>query len=284
MTQNRVISVAALQTAFSQDIQSNVDKVTKMVQEAASRGANVILPPELFESWYFCREEREEFFSLAKPAQNHPTIEHFRRVAADLKIVLPISFFERDQQSYYNSLAMIDADGSLLGIYRKSHIPDGPGYEEKFYFRPGNTGFKVWSTRSGTLGVGICWDQWFPECARSMVLMGAEILLYPTAIGTEPHDPGLDTKDPWQRAMIGHSVSNVIPVVAANRIGREGDQTFYGHSFIASHRGEKVAELGRTDEGVITAQFDLDTVRRNRDAFGFFRDRRPEFYHLINQS
>ena len=169
----------------------------------------------------------------------------------------------------------------MLGVYRKSHIPDGPGYEEKFYFRPGNTGFKVWDTRFGKLGVGICWDQWYPECARAMMLMGADVLLYPTAIGTEPENPHLDTKDLWQRAMIGHAVSNVVPVVAANRTGTEGDQTFYGHSFIADHRGEKVEELGRTESGVITANLDLDEIRRNRASFGFFRDRRPDLYGLI---
>ena len=202
-------------------------------------------------------------------------------LAKELGVVIPVSFFERDGHAFYNSLAMVDADGALLGVYRKSHIPDGPGYEEKFYFRPGNTGFKVWPTRFGKLGVGICWDQWYPECARAMMLMGAEILLYPTAIGTEPENPELDTKDLWQRAMIGHAVSNVVPVVAANRIGLEGDQTFYGHSFIANHRGDKVAELGRAESGLITADLDLDEIRRNRASFGFFRDRRPDLYGIL---
>jgi N-carbamoylputrescine amidase len=204
-----------------------------------------------------------------------------RTLARELHVVIPVSFFERSGQVYYNSLAMINADGAMLGVYRKSHIPDGPGYEEKFYFRNGDTGFKVWDTTFGKIGVGICWDQWFPECARSMVLMGAEILLYPTAIGSEPEEPNLNTKDPWQRAMIGHAVSNVIPVAAANRIGLEGSQTFYGHSFIANQRGDKVAELNDTEEGVITAEFDLDTVRLNRASFGFFRDRRPELYQAL---
>ena len=240
-----------------------------------------MLPSELFENIYFCTYEKDEYFALAKPAAGHPTIERFQALARELGVVIPLSFFERDGQSYYNSLAMIDADGSVLGVYRKSHIPDGPGYEEKFYFRPGNTGFKVWETRFGRIGVGICWDQWFPEAARAMVLQGAEMLFYPTAIGTEPEEPLLDTKDPWQRAMIGHAVSNVIPVIAANRYGAEPRQEFYGHSFIADHRGNKVAELSRAETGIIAATFDLDLIRRNRDAFGFFRDRRPELYASI---
>jgi N-carbamoylputrescine amidase len=280
---NRIVSVAALQTDFNTDTDRNVKRVTEMVREAARRGAQIILPPELFENIYFCTFENEKYFALARPAKDHPTIAHFQKLANELSVVIPVSFFEQDGQSYFNSLAMIDADGKVLGVYRKSHIPDGPGYEEKFYFRPGNSGFKVWSTRFAKIGVGICWDQWFPEAARSMMLMGAEILFYPTAIGTEPEDPTLDTKDPWQRAMIGHAVSNIAPVVAANRIGTEPRQSFYGHSFIADQRGNKVAELGREESGVITASFDLDTVRRNRDAFGFFRDRRPELYDLISQ-
>ena len=194
-----------------------------------------------------------------------------------------MSFFERDGQHYYNAIAIVDADGSLLGRYRKSHIPDGPGYEEKFYFRPGADGFKVWKTRFGTIGVGICWDQWFPEAARAMALLDAEVLLYPTAIGSEPEEPDFDSKDPWQRAMIGHAVSNVVPVVAANRIGDEGGQVFYGSSFIANQRGDKVAELGRTEEGILTASFDLAEVRRNRASFGFFRDRRPELYGPLTE-
>lgn len=274
------VTVAALQTSFTTDTKSNVSKATELVLAAAQKGANIILIPELFENVYFCTIESDEYFALAQPANNHPTIMHFQKIAKDLGVVLPVSFFERDGQCYYNSLAMIDADGSVMGIYRKSHIPDGPGYEEKYYFRPGDTGFKVWKTKFGNVGVGICWDQWFPETARSMMLMGADILFYPTAIGTEPEEPNLDTKDPWQRAMIGHAVSNVVPVVAANRIGTESRQTFYGHSFIADHRGNKVAELGRNDTGVITATFDFDEIRKNRAAFGFFRDRRPELYKL----
>jgi len=276
-----MVRVAATQCAFTDSLEANVALVERLVREAAAQGAQVILPSELFEGIYFCREEKDAFFDWAKPLEGHPTIARFQALAKELGVVIPVSFFERDGHAFYNSLAMVDADGTLLGLYRKSHIPDGPGYEEKFYFRPGNTGFKVWDTRFGKLGVGICWDQWYPECARAMMLMGAEILLYPTAIGTEPENPDLDTKDLWQRAMIGHAVSNVVPVVASNRIGLEGDQTFYGHSFIANHRGDKVAELGRADTGVIIADVDLEEVRRNRASFGFFRDRRPDLYGII---
>ncbi|HEX4845567.1 MAG TPA: N-carbamoylputrescine amidase [Geothrix sp.] len=276
-----MVRVAATQCAFTASLDENVARVEALVRQAAAQGAQVILPSELFEGPYFCREEKDEFFDWAKPLEGHPTIARFQKLAEELGVVIPVSFFEKDGPHHYNSLAMVDADGSLLGVYRKSHIPDGPGYEEKFYFRPGNTGFKVWDTRFGRVGVGICWDQWYPECARAMMLMGAEILMYPTAIGTEPENPGLDTKDLWQRAMIGHAVSNVVPVIASNRIGTEGDQTFYGHSFIADHRGDKVAELGRAASGVITADLDLDEIRRNRASFGFFRDRRPELYGLL---
>jgi N-carbamoylputrescine amidase len=273
--------VAATQCAFTDSLDTNVARVEALVRAAAAQGAQVILPSELFEGLYFCREEKDAFFDWAMPVTGHPTITRFQKLAKELGVVLPVSFFERDGQAYYNSLAMVDADGSLLGIYRKSHIPDGPGYEEKFYFRPGNTGFKVWDTSFGRLGVGICWDQWYPECARAMMLLGADLLLYPTAIGTEPENPELDTKDLWQRAMVGHAVSNVVPVVAANRTGVEGGQTFYGHSFIANHRGDLVAELGRTESGFITADLDLDEIRRNRASFGFFRDRRPDLYAIL---
>jgi N-carbamoylputrescine amidase len=277
------VRVAALQCALGDSLEANVARVEQLVRDAAAQGAQVILPSELFEGPYFCREEKDAFFDWAKPVEGHPTIGRFQRLAQELGVVLPVSFFEREGHAYYNSLAMVDADGALLGVYRKSHIPDGPGYEEKFYFRPGNTGFKVWDTRYGKLGVGICWDQWYPECARAMMLLGADLLLYPTAIGTEPENPELDTKDLWQRAMIGHAVSNVVPVVAANRIGTEGTQSFYGHSFIANHRGDKVAELGRTEPGVILAEFDLEEIRRNRASFGFFRDRRPDLYGVLTQ-
>lgn len=275
------MKVAALQSAFSDNTERNVSLMVEMTIQAAKQGAQVVLLPELFENLYFCTLEKDECFSMANPAKDHPTIRQFQKLAKDLQVAIPVSFFERDEQCYYNSLAMIDADGSVLGVYRKSHIPDGPGYEEKYYFKPGNTGFRTWATRFGKVGVGICWDQWFPECARAMALQGADVLLYPTAIGTEPEEPNLDTKDMWQRAMIGHAVSNVIPVVAANRIGDESRQTFYGHSFISDHRGNKLAELGRNESGIIMAEFDIETIRRNRAVFGFFRDRRPELYREL---
>jgi N-carbamoylputrescine amidase len=277
------VTVAAIQSSFSDSLNANVEKTISFVREAAKKGAQIILPSELFEGYYFCREEKDEFFAWAKPFENHPTIAIFQKLAKELKVVIPVSFYERDANQYYNSISVIDADGSNLGLYRKSHIPDGPGYEEKFYFRPGNTGFKAWNTQYGKIGVGICWDQWFPECARAMMLQGAEILFYPTAIGSEPENPTLDTKDLWQRAMVGHSVSNVVPVVASNRIGNEFGQIFYGHSFITDQRGEKVKEMGRTDEGVILSEIDLSEVRKNRASFGFFRDRRPELYEDITK-
>ena len=281
MSTKQNVKVAALQASFTDDVAANVAKITELVRKAAKAGAQIILPPELFEATYFCKEERDRFFEWAKPAEGHATIVHFQKLAQELKVVIPVSFFERDRQSFYNSLALIDADGKNLGIYRKSHIPDGPGYEEKFYFRPGDTGFKTWKTQYGTIGVGICWDQWFPECARAMVLQGADLLFYPTAIGSEPETPDLDTKDPWQRAMIGHAVSNVCPVIAANRVGNEAGQIFYGHSFICNQRGDKVAELNRTEEGFISAELDLAEVRKNRASFGFFRDRRPDLYGIL---
>jgi N-carbamoylputrescine amidase len=277
----RTLTVAAIQLQFTDERETNLKQVIGRIREAAAAGAQVILPSELFEGHYFCREEREEYFSRAHPVKDHPTLTEFQTLAAELGVVIPVSFFEKSGPAYYNSVAIIDTDGAILGVYRKSHIPDGPGYEEKYYFRPGNTGFRVWKTRVGTIGVGICWDQWFPECARAMALMGAEVLLYPTAIGSEPQDATLDTKDPWQRAMIGHAVANAIPVIAANRIGPEGELTFYGHSFIANFRGDKVAELGRTEEGVIMGTFDLDAIAQYRAGFGFFRDRRPDLYKIL---
>jgi len=277
------ISVAALQLAFSNDIEANIANVSRMVREAAGRGAQVILPPELFEGEYFCRVEDEGLFANAKPTAEHRAVRAMQALAAELKVWIPTSFFEADGPHHYNSLAMVDPDGKVAGVYRKSHIPDGPGYEEKFYFRPGNTGFKVWDGPSAKLGVGVCWDQWYPETARAMMLMGAEILFYPTAIGSEPHDEGLDTARLWRRAMVGHAVSNVVPVVAANRVGTEHGQTFYGTSFITDERGDILAELDREEEGVITATLDLDRVKRHRAAFGFFRDRRPELYGRLVQ-
>ena len=278
---SRILTAAVIQAALTDQQDTNIKQITGWVREAAASGAQVVLPSELFEGHYFCQEEREDWFARAHPVQEHPTIVSFQELAAELNVVISVSFFEKAGQAFYNSVAVIDSDGAVLGVYRKSHIPDGPGYEEKYYFRPGDTGFKVWKTRIGTIGVGICWDQWFPECARAMALMGAELLLYPTAIGSEPQDATLDTKDPWQRAMIGHAVANAVPVMAANRIGTEGELTFYGHSFIADHRGEKVAELGRTESGITTARFDLDEIARYRAGFGFFRDRRPDLYRIL---
>lgn len=277
------ITVAALQLGFGPDIQANLANVAALVREAAARGAQVILPPELFEGEYFCRVEDEEAFATALPVTEHPAVLAMQALAAELRITVPTSFFEADGPHHYNSLAMIGPDGTVQGVYRKSHIPDGPGYEEKFYFRPGNTGFKVWGGAGTTLGVGICWDQWYPETARAMMLMGAQVLFYPTAIGSEPHDEGLDTARLWRRAMQGHAVSNVVPVVAANRIGNEHGQRFYGTSFICDERGDILAELGREEEGVIVASLDIDRVKRHRAAFGFFRDRRPELYGRLVQ-
>jgi N-carbamoylputrescine amidase len=277
----RQVTVAAIQCPLGGGRGENLARVEAHVRSAAARGASIILPPELFEGPYFCREESSEWFGEARAIDDDEAVRRMRDVARELGVVVPVSFFERAGQAYYNTVATIDADGTILGVYRKSHIPDGPGYEEKFYFRPGDTGFRVWRTRHATIGVGICWDQWFPESARAMMLLGAEILFYPTAIGSEPHEPALDTRDPWQRAMIGHAVSNVVPVVAANRIGDEGGQSFYGSSFIADARGDKVAELGRVDEGVILATFDLEALARTRSSWGFFRDRRPELYDVL---
>ena len=272
------ITLAVVQCPLNADRAENVKRVVDHVRTAAAQGAQVILTPELLDGAYFPSVETETYFDWACSVDDSSTLQTFRSLAAELQVVLPYSFYERAGQAYYNSLAVIDADGRMLGTYRKSHIPDGPGYEEKFYFRPGDTGFKVWSTRFGTLGIGICWDQWFPECARAMALLGAEVLMYPTAIGSEPTTEE-HTKDPWQRAMIGHAVSNAMPVAAANRIGVEHDgQTFYGSSFIADPRGDKVAELGTDEEGVGVATFDLDALRRRRASWGFFRDRRPELY------
>jgi N-carbamoylputrescine amidase len=278
---SRRITAAVVQCALGGSREENVARIAELVSEAAGRGATIVLPPELFEGPYFCKVEDEHWFAEARPFEGNATIARFSKLAAKIGAALPISFFEKDGPHYYNSLAMIDADGRVLGVYRKSHIPDGPGYEEKFYFRPGDTGFAVWPTQSAPIGTGVCWDQWFPECARAMMLGGAELLLYPTAIGSEPHDPDLDTRKPWQRAMIGHAVSNVVPVAAANRIGNEDGQVFYGHSFLADHRGEIVAELDSQTEGVAIATFDLDDIARARAAFGFFRDRRSDLYGAL---
>ena len=286
----RTLTLAAIQTSYGDDLAANIAKTADYIREAAALGAQVILPSELFQGPYFCVAQQERWFAEAHPWREHPCVAALAPLAGELGVVLPISIFEREGPHYFNSLVMIDADGSLLGLYRKSHIPDGPGYQEKYYFRPGDTGLRVWDTRFGRLGVGICWDQWFPEAARAMTLMGAEALLYPTAIGSEPHDASLDTAAPWRRAMQGHAVSNIIPVVGANRTGFEpwdnypgGGQSFYGSSFIADHRGDLVAELGRDDEGVIAATLDLDFLARHRAAWGFFRDRRPDLYGALTE-
>ncbi|HEY0085767.1 MAG TPA: N-carbamoylputrescine amidase [Allosphingosinicella sp.] len=275
------ITVAALQLAFTDDLQDNIRAVSELVREAAGKGAKLILPPELFEGHYFCRTQDEGHFTRALPVNEHPAVAAMQTLAAELQVHIPTSFFEAEGHHHYNSLAMIDDRGAVMGVYRKSHIPDGPGYSEKFYFRPGNTGFKTFKTPFGTVGPAVCWDQWYPETARALMLDGAEILLFPTAIGTEPHDPDLDTSRLWRRAMIGHAVSNVVPVVAANRIGTEGDQRFYGHSFICDQRGDMLAEFGATETGVLTATLDLAQARAHRAAFGFFRDRRPDLYRRI---
>ena len=282
---SRTLTVAALQTAYGDDMAANLARTAQLVREAAAKGAQVILPSELIQGHYFCVTQLETWFATAHPWREHPCVTALAPLAAELGVVIPVSIFEREGPHYFNSVVMIDADGSLMGVYRKSHIPDGPGYQEKYYFRPGDTGFKVWDTRFGRIGVGICWDQWYPECARAMALMGAEVLLYPTAIGSEPQDASLDTRDPWQRAMQGHAVSNVIPVVAANRTGFEpgpgGGQSFYGSSFIADHRGDLVASLDREDQGAIVASFDLDFLAAHRASFGFFRDRRTDLYGAL---
>ena len=282
----RSVTVAAIQMSMATDVVTNVATAERLVRAAANSGAQVILIPELFEGHYFCKDQLVSELSRALPIEGHPTIAHFQEVAKELGVVLPISVYERANNALFNTVAMVDADGSMLGIYRKSHIPDGPGYTEKYYFSPGDTGFRVWNTRFGNIGVGICWDQWFPECARSMALQGADVLLYPTAIGSEPPNPSWDSAHHWQRVMQGHAGANMVPVVAANRIGREvGEQTeitFYGSSFITDALGAKVAEANRTDEGVLVATIDCNENRLMRSAWGLFRDRRPELYRGLS--
>ncbi|MDZ4842503.1 MAG: N-carbamoylputrescine amidase [Hyphomicrobium aestuarii] len=276
----RETTVAAIQASYGHDMAENIAKTDLLVREAAKRGAQVILPPELFQDIYFCTRQDPKWFATAFPAREHPAVIALAPLAAEMKVVIPISIFEKDGPCYFNSVVIVDATGDILGVYRKSHIPDGPGYMEKYYFRPGDTGYKAWSTRYGTIGVGICWDQWFPETARGMMLQGAELLFYPTAIGSEPYDAALDTASRWQRAMQGHAVSNAVPVIAANRFGIEDNdgtkQQFYGHSFIVDHTGEMVAELGSSEDGVILHTFDLDEIEAYRADWGFFRDRRPD--------
>ncbi len=273
-------SLAVIQCPLGSARDENVARVVAHIRDAAARGANVILPPELFETPYFPQHEREDHFALARPRSGHPLLAELSALARELEVVIPVSFFERAGQAFYNSVVVIDADGSERGLYRKAHIPDGPGYEEKYYFRPGDTGFQVFATRYAKLGVGICWDQWFPECARAMTLLGADLLLYPTAIGSEPEEPDLDTRDPWRRVMIGHAVANAIPVAAANRIGVEDAITFYGTSFIADHRGDLLADQ-KGEEGVALATIDPGASATYRAGFGFFRDRRPGLYGAL---
>lgn len=283
----RPVTLGVVQFACQPEVADNVATAGRLVRAAAAQGANIVLVQELFEGPYFCSEERADEFARARLLEGHPTVGHFQRLAAELGVVVPVSLFERAGQAHFNTTVMIDADGAVLGAYRKSHIPEGPGYQEKFYFTPGDTGFRVFETRFARVGLGICWDQWFPEAARAMALMGAEMLLYPTAIGSEPADPDLDSRDHWQVTMRGHAGANLMPVAAANRTGRETgpggtEITFYGSSFIADGTGALVAEAGRDGEAVLTAQFDLDGLARRRAGWGLFRDRRPDLYGVLS--
>ena len=279
----RKVKVAAVQMSCVWNIEENLLKAEDMIREAAKQGANIILLQKLFETPYFCQRQDFSYFDLAKTLEEDPAVQHFKDIARELNVVLPISFYEKAGNTAFNSVAVIDADGSVLGIYRKTHIPDGLPYAEKFYFTPGDTGFKVWKTKFGIIGVGICWDQWFPECARAMALLGAELLFYPTAIGNEPilqHD----SMPHWRHCMQGHAAANIMPVIASNRVGTEKDgteMTFYGSSFIADEHGELTAEMDRESEGVITAEFDLDEIAKRRGEWGVFRDRRPEMYQIL---
>jgi N-carbamoylputrescine amidase len=291
---SRNITVAAVQMASGDwDFQNNMDRAEALIRKAAGMGANLVVCPELFMMPYFCLDENAQHLELAEPFEGNARIAHFAKLAGELNVVLPIGFFERAGNAAYNSVAVADADGRILGRYRKTHIPDGPGYTEKFYFTPGDTGFRVWDTQFGRIGVAICWDQWYPETARSMALMGAEVLCFPTIIGSEPHSADMDTAGHWQRTMQGHAAANMVPVVAANRIGTETgigngntrqqglSGTFYGSSFIADHTGAKVAEANRTDEAILLHTLDLNAIRAERQSFGFFRDRRPEMYQTL---
>ena len=281
----RNVTVAATQMRCSDHIEENIQQAEALVLEAVEKGAQIVLLQELFETKYFCQKPIETFYNLARPVSENLAIRHFCGVAKKHRIVLPISFFERVNNVFYNSLAMIDADGEILGVYRKSHIPDGAGYQEKFFFSPGDTGFVVFDTAYAKIGCGICWDQWFPEAARCMALKGAELLLYPTAIGSEPMEPDMDSRYHWQRVMQGHAGANLMPVIASNRIGEERIEDsmirFYGSSFITDHTGKIVAEMDDQTQGVCMAQFDLDAVQSARRSWGVFRDRRPDLYHPI---
>ncbi|MDO5782611.1 MAG: N-carbamoylputrescine amidase [Eubacteriales bacterium] len=280
----RKVVVAATQMACSWDREATLAKAEKLVREAAAKGANIVLLQELFETPYFCQRHDFEYMDLATTPEENPAVKRFQEVAKELDIVIPVSFFERAGNAAFNSVVIIDADGTVLGKYRKTHIPDGMPYAEKFFFTPGDTGFKVWKTKYATIGVGICWDQWFPEAARCMALLGAELLFYPTAIGSEPVLQ-TDSKPHWQRCMQGHAAANIMPVIASNRIGHEvqkdSEMTFYGSSFIADETGGLVVEADRETESVITAEFDLDAVAQKRREWGVFRDRRPEMYGTL---
>lgn len=279
-----MVRVSSIQMSMSNDTKSNIQKAERLVRQAAAQGGQIILLPELFMGLYFCQIESYDHFEQALPLENHPGIAHFQKLAKELKVVLPISYFEKDNNVFFNSIVMIDTDGSILGNYRKTHIPTGESYEEKFYFTPGDTGFKVFKTAFGNVGIAICWDQWFPEVARILTLDGADILLYPTAIGSEPTLP-VDSKTHWQLAMMGHAASNLIPVVAANRIGLEAygphQMTFYGSSFITNYTGEKLSELSRDQEGIISETFDFKALAKTRYSWGVFRDRRPSMYSRL---
>jgi N-carbamoylputrescine amidase len=276
------VTVAATQMMCSSDRDENIARAEALVRDSASKGARIVLLQELFETLYFCQSQKPDFFSLAADIQSNPAVQHFSSLARQLGVVLPVSFFEKKNQAYYNTVAVLDADGAVLGIYRKSHIPDGPGYQEKYYFSPGDTGFRVWQTRYGVIGVGICWDQWFPEAARIMALMGAEIFFYPTAIGSEPQNPEYDSRNHWQTCMQGHAAANMVPVVASNRVGTETiDQstiTFYGSSFITDNKGRVIAQADAKSETVISAELDLGSMAAERSGWGLFRDRRPTLY------
>jgi N-carbamoylputrescine amidase len=278
----RNVTFAAAQFACTWNQAENVASAERLVRRAAGLGANVVLLQELFETPYFCAVQNRAFYDLASPVAKHPTVEHFRRVAAELNVVIPVSLYERAGEAMFNSVVVVDADGGIAGHYRKSHIPQFPGYEEKYYFSPGDTGFQRIATAFGAMGIAICWDQWFPEAARALVLGGAEFLLYPTAIGSEPSDPSLDSMEHWRMVMRGHAAANMVPVVASNRIGRETtdgmSMTFYGSSFIAGPTGALAAEADRETEAVLTATFDLDRCRSMRTNWGTFRDRRPDLY------
>ncbi|MBS98378.1 MAG: N-carbamoylputrescine amidase [Oceanospirillaceae bacterium] len=283
---SRIVTVAATQMACGENRQENIERAERLVRQARDEGAQIILLQELFETPYFCKKQKAEYLQLATRVEDNPAVRHFARLAAELEVVLPISFYEHAGQARFNSLVVIDADGTVLpGVYRKSHIPDGPGYSEKFYFSPGDSGFRVWQTHYAKIGVGICWDQWFPETARSLALMGAELIFYPTAIGSEPQDPTLDSRDHWQRTQQGHAAANLTPVIASNRIGVECEEeietTFYGSSFIADAHGAKVAEADRSAEAVLVHSFDLDKIEAVRSGWGVFRDRRPELYGAL---